>query len=152
MNVAVPGRVGERLRQDWPMQQAWLARLYPRELRWHLHLHDAALRPGLIGGLYRMFNEQWVTQWAVRSQGHLLGALAWQSSATYADNLWLAAPPESETAAAAYLLSHARQRMARRPLGLDYPAGRAVEAIQQAGFTLQHTLIWMSVDISPQPA
>jgi ribosomal protein S18 acetylase RimI-like enzyme len=136
--------VGERLGQDWPQQKSWLARAYPDELRWHINLSDAALRPGLIGGLYRTFNEVWVRQWALRREGRLLGALTWQNSPTYADNLWLAVPPEGEGQTATLLLKHARERLQVRPLALDYPAGRAEPAIHEAGFTLEHTLIWMS--------
>jgi len=68
----------------------------------------------------------------------------------HADYLWLAANQEDEDAAARLLLGSLYHNIPyNRPLSLDYPAGRATQAIQDAGFKVHQTLIWMSIDTSP---
>ncbi len=141
--------VGSRRSGDWQEQRAWLELQYPSELSWHMPLKLTALRPGLWGHIYRLFNELYVRQWSIRRGKQLLGVLAWQSSHGYADNLWLAANPESEDGALTKVLQYALQHMPRhRPLTLDYPAGRASQAIQAAGFHDHQTLIWMELSLS----
>ncbi len=140
-----------RRNQDWPAQQKWLRRTYPLEVTWHLSLKVAALQPGLKGFFYRFLNDLQTQQWSAWKARRLLGVLAWNGSNAYADNLWLATSQEDENVAAQALLTYARQQLShRRPLSLDYPAGRACEAIQQAGFHVHQTLIWMSIAIRPQ--
>jgi ribosomal protein S18 acetylase RimI-like enzyme len=144
-------KVGSRRSEDWLPQKTWLQQLYPAELNWHLPFKPAALKPGLAGFLYRSFNTIDIHQWSAWEAEKLLGVLAWHSSQAYADSLWLATYQEAEDTAAAALLRYARQRLSpRRPLTLDYPAGRAVQAIQDAGFYHHQTLIWMSIETAPR--
>jgi len=144
-NTAYPDvRFGSRRRQDWKSQKVWLANNYPPELTWHMPIRLDDLRPGLAGALYRFFTQLNIQQWHATQNGQLLGILSRVASTGYADHFWLAAWPEKEDLAAAALLSHARQHFGQhRTLSLDYPAGRAVEAIQSAGFSAHQTLIWM---------
>lgn len=148
-----PERIGPRINiglrraEDWQFQRLWLANTYPAELTWHLPLRTPLLRPGLMGFLARIFNEISAQQWSAWIGKRLMGVLAWQSTTAYADTLWLAANPDQEDTAADALLRYSRQHLsARRPLSLDYPAGRAAFGIQAAGFHLHQTLIWMSID------
>jgi len=144
-------KVGSRRSEDWQSQKTWLQQLYPAELNWHLPFKPAALRPGLTGFLYRSFNTIDIHQWSASQAGKLLGVLAWHSTHAYADSLWLATYQEAEDTAAAALLDYARGHLSqRRPLTLDYPAGRAVQAIQNAGFYPHQTLIWMSIETAPR--
>jgi ribosomal protein S18 acetylase RimI-like enzyme len=139
-------KVGVRQPAEWPSQQHWLNQLYPPELTWHLSLSIPTLRSGLMGSLYRFLSNARIYQWSAYRGSRLLGVLAFQSTYAFADNLWLAADPQDEDSAASVLLRYARQHISpRRPLALDYPAGRAVAAIEQAGFSRHQTLIWMSV-------
>jgi len=141
--------VGLRRAQDWASQQAWLQRLYPAEVTWHLSLKQAWLRPGLIGFLYRTFSDINLQQWSAWQGDDLLGVLIWNASHSYADSIWLVTDPEHEENAAKALLHYARgQLSSKRPLSLDYPAAQAQQAIQGAGFHAHQTLIWMSVDTS----
>lgn len=145
--------VVKRPASHWPTQRTWLERLYPAELTWHLTLRLNTLQPGLIGALHRFFNEASLRQWSLLQNGRLAGVLAQQSTYAYADYLWLATSPEAEETAAYTLLRYAREQASRRPLALDYPAGRAVEAIQAAGFASHQTLIWMEMQFGPgEPA
>jgi ribosomal protein S18 acetylase RimI-like enzyme len=147
-----PGGVHIISRQGnhWSIQNKWLARSYPSEVIWHLPFSKNALRPGLLGFLYRAFSGTYARQWSAVSGNRLLGVLAWQPSGNFADTLWLATSAEEEETAAYALLLHARQHLSpSRPLSLDYPAHQADEAMQSAGFYIHQTLIWMSTDISP---
>jgi len=144
-------RVGPRRSEDWNAQKSWLHQLYPAELNWHLPLKPAALQPGLRGFLYRSLNDTNIHQWSAWQAEKLIGVLSWHSSNAYADSLWLASYPEAEDTAAAALLEYSQQHISRRrPLSLDYPAGRAVQAIQDAGFYKHQTLIWMCIETAPR--
>jgi hypothetical protein len=130
------------------MQRAWLEKIYPAELSWHLSLKHKALSPSLWGFLNRFLNDIQMRQWSAYRGNQLSGVLTWQSMLAYADSLWLATTPENEEGVVEALLHHARIHLSpRRPLSLDYPAGRAVTEIRAAGFRIQQTLIWMSMDL-----
>ena len=140
--------VQPRRMSDWRLQRNWLERLYPAELGWHLSLKFNALRPDLWGFVIRFLNDIHVRQWSARRNDQLEGVLTWQLMPAYADSLWLATKPEFDESVVGALLYHARTHLhARRPLSLDYPVGRASQAIQAAGFHLHQTLIWMSMDL-----
>jgi len=143
---AAPVRFVPRRVADWPPQRSWIRQAYPQEIGWHLSLRKLALQPGFWGFLYRTLNGVWVRHWSAFQGRRLLGVLSWQTSHSYADYLWLAASPQVEEGVITALLLHARQQLsARRPLALDYPAGRLESAIQGAGFQPHQTLIWMVI-------
>lgn len=135
-----------RRAQHWPQQRAWMEKTYPAELTWHLFLKPNELNPGLWGAFHRFLSGTYIWQWSALHAEQLLGVLAYQTTPSYADSLWLAASTENEEVAAHALLSYARKHLPpHRPLSLDYPAGRAVQAIQSAGFQVHQTLIWMKI-------
>jgi GNAT superfamily N-acetyltransferase len=135
-----------RKSRHWSRQKAWLDQNYPPALRWHFPLKMMAMRPGLGGALYRLFEEVEINHWAVARERHLLGVLSWQRARGYADHLWLAAPGTYEDQVLRTLIPHIRRdRNLRRPLSLDYEAGRAEETLRQAGFEPKATLVWMEV-------
>lgn len=142
---ASPGAViGPRRDSHWPQHYAWLQNIYPPDLAWHFPFRMSALRADLWGSLYCFFSGTSVQHWVAQRGGRLLGILTWQTFHTSADVLWLATPTEVDEAAIHSLLVYARQRLSpRRPLALDYPAGRADESIHSAGFEAHSTLIWM---------
>ncbi len=129
---------------DWRQQKNWLQANYPVDVRWQLPLDLGLLQPGLLGALQRSLSDRRSEQWAAELNGKLLGVLAWQSSSLEADRLWLAAPAELEASAIVALIGHARKQLSsQRKLALNYPAGRAGEALEEAGFSAARTLIWM---------
>jgi ribosomal protein S18 acetylase RimI-like enzyme len=139
-------RISKRQAAHWPYQLAWLNQTYPPELTWHLSLNLQMLSPGWWGGLRRLITDTHVWQRSAFQGNKLVGVLACQSTPTYADALWLAVRHGAEDLVVPALLSYAQRQFGpRRPLALDYPAGRAVQAIQEAGFQLQQTLIWMEI-------
>jgi GNAT superfamily N-acetyltransferase len=136
--------IGPRRSDHWLQQRAWLDRLYPADLAWHLPLDRKALEPGLTGSLYRFFALVYPRHWVAQRGGELLGVLTHQHSEGYADTLWLAVPPMCDDFVVQSLLQHARQAISyRRPLNLNFPVGLAAQAIQSAGFHAQQTLVWM---------
>jgi hypothetical protein len=148
----VPPRVPEGIRliqpngEHWSLQRAWLEKIYPPELTWHLPFKLHALRPDIWGILYRFLSAVQVRQWAAMRGHTLLGVLAWQPHPGFADHLWLASSSQEEEKAVEFLVPLARQKIGvRRRMALDYPAGRAQQAFQEAGFHAQQTLIWMQL-------
>jgi hypothetical protein len=106
------------------------------------------LHPGLLGEFYRFLYNANIQQWALVSPSRMLGAVAWQTTGSYANALWLATPPFSDENLAQALLVHARQHIpSARPLMLDYPARQYSEAIRKAGFKEHQTLIWMELKL-----
>ncbi len=137
-------QVTPRFGHQWGQQRQWLDDNYPRALRWHFNLKMTALKPGIIGWFYRFFLETKVRHWAAYQKNRLLGVLSWQAAHARVDHLWLAAPSDNEDAALLAILPVvAKEQRIHRPLNLDYPSGRAVDTLQNSGFTEQHTLLWM---------
>lgn len=133
-----------RRSHHWLLQRKWLKRTYPPEIAWHMTFKLAALRPGILGGLYRLFTGVQVRQWAALKNGQLLGVLAWHPLYSRSDHLWLAAAPEYEEIAIRGLLLHLQRNLAsRRELSVEYPARHGSQAFAGAGFTVHQTLIWM---------
>jgi hypothetical protein len=142
-------QITSRRSADWPAQELWLKKLYPAYLTWHLSLRLPALRPGLWGFAYRLFNEVHLRHWSAWREDRLIGTLTWQMTFGYHDLLWLAVDPDGDGTAILPLLAHVRRYSSpRRTLALDYPSGQAVEAIQAAGFGEHQTLVWMSMDMN----
>lgn len=140
--------ITSRKSEDWPKQREWLIRTYPQEVRWNLALRGRNLRPGAKGFFSRLFSDKQFYQWSAHQGGELIGTLSWQSSYGQADQLWLAAPPETQELAILSLLPNARETLSkRRKLAVNYPAGEAVQAFEDAGFKVNKTLIWMQASM-----
>ncbi len=140
-------RITSQKSSHWKGQREWLRQNYPDELFWYWPLNPSAFRPGIWGSMVRFITETRLRHWAVERQGQLLGVLSWRASQAYADQLWLAAPPENEDIVLQTLLPFIRWRdRAQRPLSIDYPAGRADQTLLEAGFRPDHTLIWMELE------
>ncbi len=140
-------RVVPRHSRYWPSHRSWLDQNYPAGLRWHFNLNPLAMRPGFWGALNRFLGEIEIRHWAVLRGEQLLGVLSWQRSWGSRDRLWLAAPQGQDEVILRAALPYLRYEPAlKRPMALDYPAGRAQSALAEAGFTPKNTLIWMEVN------
>lgn len=128
----------------WDQYRQWLESLYPPEFTWHQQYHLNALRPGILGSIYRFFTGSHIRQWAAEQAGRHVGLFTWQPSSKNADHLWLGTSPSAENHVITALLPQISQQLAnRRRILLDYPAGRAILPLHEAGFRIQQTLIWM---------
>lgn len=140
--------IRSRSKWDWSLQQFWLKQSYPPELNWQLALNIKHFMPGLKAGIYSFLTDTPVKHWSIVKNKQLLGVLSRTLTHSYADNLWLAVPFESEQVVIFRLLEYVnRTSINNRPLCLDYPAGREVVPISQAGFLKHQTLIWMSLPL-----
>jgi len=142
--------VQRRRSQDWNQQAAWLRRAYPPEIAWNLPLNYARLSPEPWQQLLRFLRSELQENWVARLGELPIGFLTWEPTRSSSDTLWLAAPPERENRAIMALLPYAREALAhrKRPLSLNYPAGRAGDAFLRAGFSHHQTLVWMSVSLN----
>jgi ribosomal protein S18 acetylase RimI-like enzyme len=132
-------------RSHWKQQRKWLIKSYPPEISWHLPLRMSNLAPGILGTINRYFQNIYITQWAALNNNRLQGALSWQETSSHANALWLAVPPNVEPAIVTKLLIHARNYApSNSEMMLNYPSNQFMDAIQQAGFSKQQTLIWMA--------
>jgi ribosomal protein S18 acetylase RimI-like enzyme len=139
-------RLGPRRSEHWSQQAAWLRRMYPAKFAWHLPINWRAIQPGWRSELYRFFSLIYPKHWSVMDGNTLYGVLSWMNRTGYSDYLLLAAPEQVDQAAIQALLVQARRSLTpRRRLSLNTPAGFVDEAIENAGFTNQQTLIWMEV-------
>lgn len=129
----------------WPIQQEWLARLYPQELSWYQSWNTHALRPGLWNWIYLLFIDFNVKQWAAVHGDQLLATLSWMPHAGRSESLFAGTGSVQGSAEALLsLLIHARRTITYpSSLSLDFPANEMAEAIYGAGFRPRRTLLWM---------
>jgi ribosomal protein S18 acetylase RimI-like enzyme len=133
-------------KNQWGLLSNWLRRSYPPELSWHMPFHLNLLRPGMFGMFARLLYNAYVREWGIMQGKHLAAAAAWQATGSHTNVLWLAAPSERNEEAVRALLEHVLHHApTRRSMVLDYPAGQYDQAIRQAGFNDQQTLVWMTL-------
>jgi GNAT superfamily N-acetyltransferase len=129
---------------DWPQQSRWLETAYPPSLDWYFSHKWNVLRPGLVNGLYRFLADIDTLQWSAYKDNRLAAVLACQRTTGRSDHLWLAAPRKPDPEIVSMLLLHGRRILSERySLSLEFPAGMADDAIREAGFLPQRTLVWM---------
>jgi GNAT superfamily N-acetyltransferase len=147
-DVSITGRHHE----DWDLQRAWLNQIYPTQVTWNMQYNPARFNPNFWLQMWRWFNGETQEHWVARrrSNGEALGFATWEPLPTLNDQLWIAARPEDEETAIQALLPPARQFLfsRRRTVNINYPAGRAVKAFNDSGFTALNTLIWMEKQLS----
>lgn len=137
-------RVVSRQRSHWDQQLIWLEETYPPQVRWNMPFAPRDFKPGLFKELMDFLNGFNYRHWSALKDDRLIGTTSWTPARGYADNLWLGVDLRFEQEAVSALLTRARhQLIPRRPLWVNYPAGRAIEAFVAAGFTQHITLDWM---------
>ena len=137
----------------WAQQESWLNRSYPEKLRWYRMPNFQVFGTGIKNWLYRFFVESDIRQWAFQQDGVPQALVTWMPTHARRTQLWLATPPQADAQSLAALLLHVRiQLLSRKPeLYLDYPARENDDAFQEAGFSLQRTLLWMRAPGKTQP-
>lgn len=138
--------VTKRHPATWEQQKAWLRQTNPVELAWYHSYNENSFKPGVWNWLYRTFVEFDQRHWAVRTEEGLQAVLSYAPSTRHSP-LWLAVGTDSASEAVTSLLTHARRELNHlRKLTLEHPAGQFGKAIEEAGFTVQRTLIWMKTN------
>lgn len=140
--------ITRRRSSDWPSQKAWLQRVYPPEIAWHLPFQVNNFQPGIWTRISQFFNDESIFQWAARRSDRLLGVASLEFYRGNADNLWLAVPPVLEEDALFSLLTHIRtEAPSQRTISVNFPNGVAERCFQSAGYEKHVTLIWMNQSI-----
>jgi ribosomal protein S18 acetylase RimI-like enzyme len=139
--------IKKRSASQWPLQKEWMQRLYPDKLSWYQPIPWIRFRPGLLPAVYRFFIESETRTWTISNDSGLVAAISWLAGLSRTGHLWAALPEQTEPRALTTLLLYVRRVLAgHETLALDLPGGEAVDAIQDAGFNAQRTLVWMRAD------
>lgn len=128
----------------WPIQENWLARLYPDALAWHRNWNFNSLGPGFLNWLYLLFMDMNIRQWAALKGDALEAVLAWIPLGR-GEALFAATGEGSDPDALVALLLRARRELSQSHpnILMDFPSDKYDGAIQSAGFRALRTLIWM---------
>jgi len=141
--------ITKRSSHDWPVQKNWLQCLYPDLLTWYQPMPWISLQPGLSGLFYRLIMDYTVRHWVARKGGAISAILSWQAMGGQNDRLWAAVTPQGSEQTLLALLLHARRELFwRQNLTLDFPAGKYMYPIEEAGFFPHRTLLWMKLNES----
>ncbi len=149
--ISIPAGVSVTKRQSghWSYQRKWLESNYPIDLTWNIPIDWNLFRPDALGTIYRAFSLEYLHHWSVERDGELKGMVSWKHMTGNTDTLWLAVPDHIDEEGILTLLITARTNIRKeQPLSLNFPAGSAVEVLQQAGFYSHQTLIWMECRFS----
>ena len=132
--------------KHWPFHRTWLGVNYPENLRWHYFNHFLVINPSYTSIMTRLLDDSIVRHWVVQQGHETLGIMSWHRSHRYTDRLWLAAPPEHESAVLNAVVPRLKyNHRFTRQITLDYPDGQASETLSNLGFERKTTLIWMEV-------
>jgi len=143
--------VGPREPTDWPLQRRWLELNYPSDTTWNMSFEVNHFHPAWWNRLWMWLNGNSQLHWAARYHANgrqpaqTLGFASWEPIRGFSDMLWVASPPEHDDAALRALLPAALHHFQyrHRPVSVNYPFGRGVDAFQACQFSLQNTLVWM---------
>jgi ribosomal protein S18 acetylase RimI-like enzyme len=142
-------QISNRRKRDWIIQEKHLHRTYPEFMEWYQPLPWSMLTPGFIRTIERFLLMDETRHWVVRDGKDFFASLSWQPSVgDYPDHLWAALPEFGAEKALQTLLTLARFELSSRrsTLALDLPRGEYSQSIQDSGFRLQRTLLWMKWD------
>lgn len=135
---------------DWEEQYQQLRLHYPREVTWNLPVNLLEFKPTLLSPITRLINQDKQRGWALRYKNKYIAALNWESSRTWADNLWPACEERNIQLALTLLLGHSLSTLHRdRPQAVNFPAGKAVSTFTELGFVNHVTLVWMEAVLTP---
>lgn len=133
-----------RKEKDWNLQRSWLAQLYPDEVNWNLPFREELFLPGILRGVSRALNGEWVNHWVIKENTDIRGFITWQATRSYYDLLWPAMEWEGSDEILNALLALPWRGMGiHKPIAINYPAGKSDLVFLQNGFTHQATLVWM---------
>jgi ribosomal protein S18 acetylase RimI-like enzyme len=133
-----------RMSVDWSNQRDWLDETYPQNIRWNLPVNFRRFSPGILQAFSNFMEGAYFKHWSVTLDGKCQGVITWQRAESFANNLWLAFPAETEDACLLWALNTACRRLpGRHPLSVDYPKGCFEKGFWDLGFTCFRTLVWM---------
>lgn len=135
-----------RRSKDWHKQKVWLEEQYPETVRWNLGLKIDRLKPGILAEINRFMKGVESRNWSVVQNNKLLGVLSLEKTSLFSDNLWIATNEMWEDEIIRNFVPRIQYSYSPfKPMSVNYPVSRAVPAFESAGFTKNHTLIWMNI-------
>lgn len=144
-------QIRPRIAADWEMHQHWLLLTYPQEYHWHLDFHLDWFAPGFLAWLRGFLSENRYQHYSILKENRLVGIATLQSNLREGKTLWMACDSEWENEAIEGFLGYFfHNRISQEKITLDYPAQRAMQPLQEAGFIPTQTLIWMERLVEPQ--
>jgi len=144
-------RIHPRTAAEWKSHQRWLLLTYPQEYHWHLDFHLDWFAPGFFAWLRGFLSENRYKHYSIFKEKRLIGIATLQSNPREGKALWMACDPEWENEAIqGFLDDFLKKHIWQEKITLDYPAQRATQPLQEAGFTPTQTLIWMKRFVEPQ--
>lgn len=133
---------------DWPIQHDLLGETYPKGIRWNLSVNFQRFDPGLLQILKNFLEGAYFKHWEFFLGGKCEGFITWQKTDSFANNLWLAFPEDTEVKNLPWALKAVCGRLVtRHPLSIDYPKGRFQRGFKKLGFTHFRTLVWMRCNL-----
>jgi hypothetical protein len=133
---------------DWETQRRWLIASYPEDYHWHLDFQTDWFAPGILAWLKNLLSNSGFQHFSITKHRQLIGVATFQSNPQQGKLLWMACDPQWEDEAFRAFLSHLDSFRVKEKISLDYPALRAVQPLQEFGFTPTQTLIWMNRPIA----
>jgi ribosomal protein S18 acetylase RimI-like enzyme len=141
-------QIRRRKRADWQLHQHWLLSTYPPDYHWHLDFQIDWFAPGFFAWLRGFLSDTRYDHYSIVKNGALIGVATLQSNLNEGKTLWIACDAAWENEALQSFLNYlSNEHLLREKITLDYPAQRATEPLQAAGFTPVQTLIWMQHSI-----
>jgi GNAT superfamily N-acetyltransferase len=136
-------------REDWQAISDSLSAWYPPEVAWHLNFDLNRYKPGWLAAFMSFFSDEKTKQWTFRVNGQPAGAAILEKSSAYADQIFLAVPPQANGKATRALLPFIRaSHSPERKLMINLPAHTLENTLPQAGFELSTRLFWMEIRIN----
>jgi len=141
------GLARRRKRGEWHEQWELARRVNPEGLIWPFPVAASLFRPN---SLLDTFSLDSMRHWVWSEGGKLLASLtARRGMGRGGWRLILVVEPRARGRVEASLLARGLDDLALSDhMVLDYPAGLAVEELQELGFRPERTLTWMAVDLS----
>jgi len=136
--------IRHRVRDNWSNQRDWLEETYPHAIRWNLPVNFRRFEPGILQAFTNFMEGAHFKHWAVSIDGKCRGVITWQRSESFANNLWLAFPAETEEPFLSWAVKAVCRRLpGRHPLSIDFPKGQFEQGFEKTGFIHFRTLVWM---------
>lgn len=137
--------IEKRKPKHWLQHAQLLHRTYPQDVAWNLSLHIRQFSPGILPSFKSVLMHSELQHLVAKRNQQIVGYATWQSRNLFSDSIWLAMYPDHEAEATQPLLQTIEKtiRNKNKPITINYPANRNIQALSESGYTPLNTLIWM---------
>jgi GNAT superfamily N-acetyltransferase len=129
---------------DWPKLRPQYEKIYPNELEWYYGFMIGNFMPGFWMDVQRFFRDERVVQHSAFENGNLKGGIAVRNVLGQPDHIYATLPPQKNNNILMSLLASLTGLVDyRKKQVFEFPPGEYDDAIFEAGFVKQRTLVWM---------